>query len=112
MLAANGTTLTLTFNEALGATTAAASTYAVTSNGAAVTVSSAVVSGSTVVLTLASAVDEGRTVLVSYTDPSADNDSSSVQDSTGNDAATFTAQTVTNNSTNITKPGTLALQPQ
>jgi hypothetical protein len=106
VLASNGTTLTLTFSEALSATTAPASTYAVTSNGAAVTVSSAVVSGSTVVLTLASAVDASKAVLVSYTDPSVDNDSTSVQDSAGNDAATFTAQTVTNNSTNITKPGT------
>jgi uncharacterized repeat protein (TIGR02059 family) len=106
VLASNGTTLTLTFSEALDATTAAASTYAVTSNGAVVAVSTAVVSGSTVVLTLASAVDQGKTVLVSYSDPTAGNDSAAVQDSTGNDAVTFTAQAVTNNSTNITKPGT------
>jgi hypothetical protein len=105
VLAANGTTLTLTFSEALNATTAAASAYVVTANGVAVTVSSAVVSGSTVVLTLATAVDQGRTVLVSYTDPTSSNDSSAVQDSTGNDTATFTSQSVTNNSTNITVPG-------
>ena len=105
VLAANGTTLTLTFSEALNATTAAASAYAVTANGGAVTVSSAVVSGSTVVLTLATAVDQGRTVLVSYTDPTSSNDSSAVQDSTGNDTATFTSQSVINNSTNITVPG-------
>ena len=105
-LAANGTTLTLTFSEALDATTAAASAYAVTANGAAVTISTAVVSGSTVVLTLATAIDQGRTVLVSYTDPTAGNDSAAAQDSTGNDTATFTAQSVTNNSTNITVPGT------
>ena len=105
VLAANGTTLTLTFSEALNATTAAASAYAVTANGGVVTVSSAVVSGSTVVLTLATAVDQGRTVLVSYTDPTSSNDSSAVQDSAGNDIATFTSQSVTNNSTNITVPG-------
>jgi hypothetical protein len=105
VLAANGTTLTLTFSEALNATTAAASAYVVTANGVAVTVSSAVVSESTVVLTLATAVDQGRTVLVSYTDPTSSNDSSAVQDSTGNDTATFTSQSVTNNSTNITVPG-------
>jgi len=105
-LAANGTTLTLTFSEALDATTAAASAYAVTANGAAVTISTAVVSGSTVVLTLATAIDQGRTVLVSYTDPTAGNDSAAAQDATGNDTATFTAQSVTNNSTNITVPGT------
>ncbi|CAN2230885.1 Fibronectin type III [Candidatus Planktophila vernalis] len=105
-LAANGTTLTLTFTEALDATTAAASAYAVTANGAAVTISTAVISGSTVVLTLATAIDQGRTVLVSYTDPTAGNDSAALQDSTGNDTATFTAQAVTNNSTNITVPGT------
>jgi len=105
VLAANGTTLTLTFSEALNATTAAASAYAVTANGGAITVSSAVVSGSTVVLTLATAVDQGRTVLVSYTDPTSSNDSSAVQDSAGNDTATFTSQSVTNNSTNITVPG-------
>jgi titin len=38
VLAANGTTLTLTFSEALNATTAAASAYAVTANGGVVTV--------------------------------------------------------------------------
>jgi hypothetical protein len=49
VLAADGLTLTLTFNEALGSTTAAAGAYAVTQNGYAVAVSTAVVSGSTIV---------------------------------------------------------------
>jgi hypothetical protein len=106
VLAADGVTLTLTFNEALSATTAATSTYAVTSNGASVTVSTAVVSGSTVVLTLAVAIDLGKTVLITYTDPAIGNDTNAIQDSVGNDAATFTARSVTNNSTFITPPAT------
>jgi hypothetical protein len=105
VLASNGLTLTLTFSETLSSTTAAAAAYSVTANGAAVSVASVSISGSTAVLTLAAAVDQGRTVLVSYTDPSGANDASAVQDSAGNDVASLTSQSVTNNSTNITLPG-------
>jgi len=73
-LAADGVTLTLTYSEALSATTASVGDFAITSNGTAATVSTAVVSGSTVVLTLATAIDAGKTVLATYTDPTANND--------------------------------------
>jgi hypothetical protein len=106
VLSADGLTLTLTYNEALSATTAATSAFAITSSGASATVSTAVVSGSTVVLTLAAAIDIGKTVLITYIDPAAGNDTNAIQDSVGNDAATFTAQSVTNNSAVITPPGT------
>jgi uncharacterized repeat protein (TIGR02059 family) len=102
--AAVGTTglvLTLTYNEALHATTAATSAFAVLVAGASRSVSSVVVSGSTVQLTLASAVVGGETVSVAYTAPSANSltSNSAIQDSAGNDAVSLTTTTVTNNST-------------
>ena len=106
VLAADGLTLTLTYNETLSATTASTSEYTITVNGASVTISTAVVSGLTVVLTLASAVDQGKTVLAAYTDPTTSNDANAIQDAAGNDAATFTAQSVTNNSSHVSTPGT------
>jgi hypothetical protein len=109
VLAADGVTLTLTFNEALDTPTAASTAYAVTQNGAAVSVASATVVGSTIVLTLADPIDQGRAVLITYTDPTSGDDSSAAQDLAGNDAATFTARTVTNGSTVITIPDTPAV---
>ena len=81
----------------LSATTASASAFAVVVGGSSRSVSSAVVSGSTVVLTLTSAVGSGQSVTVAYTDPSGSNDANSVQDSAGNDAASLSATSVTNN---------------
>jgi uncharacterized repeat protein (TIGR02059 family) len=94
---ADGTTITLTYSEALSATTASASAFAVVVGGSSRSVSSAVVSGSTVVLTLASAVGSGQSVTVAYTDPSGSNDANALQDSAGNDAASLSATSVTNN---------------
>ena len=100
-----GTTITLTYSEALSATTAASSAFAVTVAGVSRSVSGVAVSGSTVVLTLASAVTEGQSVTVAYTDPTGGNDASAVQDSAGNDAASLSATSVTNNSTvDVTAP--------
>jgi uncharacterized repeat protein (TIGR02059 family) len=100
----DGTVLVMTYNEALSATTAATSTFAVTVGGVARTVSSVAISGSTVRLTLASAVLNGQTVTVAYTDPSGSNDANAVQDSAGNDAATLSATSVTNNVADSTAP--------
>ena len=87
-----GTTLTLTYGEALdGNSTPAASAYAVSVAGASRTVSTVSVAGSAVTLTLASAVSPGETVTVSYTVPS----TNPVQDSAGNDAAALSSQAVT-----------------
>jgi len=94
-----GTTVTLTYSEALSATTAGASDFTVTVGGVSRAVSSVAVSGSTVVLTLASAVGAGLSVSVAYTDPTASNDTNALQDAAGNDAATLAATSVTNNST-------------
>jgi hypothetical protein len=57
------------------------------------------VSGSTVELTLTNTVKNDQAVTVAYTDPSGSNDSNAVQDSAGNDAASLTSTSVTNNST-------------
>jgi len=98
-----GTSLTLTYNEALNATTAPASAFSVLVGGSSRTVSEAIVSGSTVVLTLASAVGQGQAVTVAYAapSPSALTTNNAIQDSVGNDAVSFTstAITVTNSST-------------
>ena len=105
---AGGTQLTLTYGEALNATTAATSAFAVTVAGSAATVSSATVSGSTVVLALGATVLSGQAVTVAYTDPTAGNDANAVQDTAGNDAADLAATSATNGSTATTTTTTVA----
>ncbi|MCW8200789.1 hypothetical protein D8B23_20940, partial [Verminephrobacter aporrectodeae subsp. tuberculatae] len=51
----------------------------------------------TVTLTLSTAVTSGQTVTVAYADPTTDNDANAMQDAAGNDAASFAATAVTNN---------------
>ena len=60
----------------------------------------------TVTLTLTTAVTAGQAVTVAYTDTTTGNDARAVQDALGNDAATFTALAVTNNTdvTDATAP--------
>jgi uncharacterized repeat protein (TIGR02059 family) len=104
-----GTKLVLTYDEALHATTAATSAFAVTVGGSSRAVSSVAVVGSTVELTLSSIVGTGQAVTVAYTAPASNTatSNSAIQDTTGNDAATFasSALTVTNSSTaDITAP--------
>lgn len=94
---ADGTKVILTYNETLSATTAATSAFSVTVGGSARSVSSVAVSGSTVELTLSSAVTNGQSVTVAYTDPTAANNANAVQDSSGNDAASLSSTSVTNN---------------
>ena len=95
--AVDGAALTLTYNEALdGGSTPATSAFAVTMGGAARTVNAIAVSGSTVTLTLASAVTAGDTVTVSYTAPTGAS-ATPIQDLAGNAAASFSGQSVTNN---------------
>ena len=86
-----GKQLILQFDEQISSTTASASNFAVTVAGASRSVSSVAVTGSTVVLTLASAVSPGQSVSVAYTAPSSDSSTSNaaIQDSSGNDAASF-----------------------
>jgi uncharacterized repeat protein (TIGR02059 family) len=96
---AAGTTLTLTYNEALDAgSTPAAGAFSL--GGTSRTVTSVLVSGSAVALTLSGVIGIGVAVTVSYTAGG-----SPIQDLAGNDAANLVAQAVTNNSTqDVTAP--------
>lgn len=101
----DGSKVTLTYDGALNATTAAAGDFAVTTGGSPNVVTAVTVSGSTVELTLTTAARNGQTVTIAYTDPSGSNDINAVQDSSGNDAASFGSPTpvsVTNNVPNLT----------
>ena len=92
---ANGTTLVLTYDQALDETSApATSAYAVSvDNGAGAEPSEVAVSGSTVTLTLDTALRSGQTVTVSYTVPA----SNPVQNESGDKAVALVDRAVTNN---------------
>jgi hypothetical protein len=94
----SGSILVITYTEAntLEATNVPATT-AFTVSDHAVTGVSVDAAAKTVTLTLGSAVVNGETVTVGYTDPTTGNDTAAIQDATGNDVATITAQAVTNN---------------
>ena len=90
-MTAAGSTVVLTYNEALDAVNVPATgAFAVTVGGVANVVTGVVVAGMTVTLTLTSAVATGAAVQVIYTDPTAGNDVNAIQDSAGNDAVSFT----------------------
>ncbi|PUE31666.1 SwmB domain-containing protein [Limnohabitans sp. Hippo4] len=89
----NGASITLSFNDYNDLDAAhppAANAFSLTGTDAAV--SSVVVNASakTVTLNLSKAVSSSDTVKVTYTDPSINNDSFAIQDTAGNDAASFT----------------------
>ena len=85
--------LEMTYNMTLANIVPAASAFKVLVNSSSRSVSSVAVSGTKVMLTLSSPVVYGNTVTVSYTKPS----SNPLQTSIGAQAATLSAQTVTNN---------------
>lgn len=87
--------LTLTYNISLASIVPAASAFSVRVNSTARTVSSVAVSGTKVTLTLSSPVVYGNTVTVAYTKPV----TNPLQTSAGGQAASFSAQPVTNNRT-------------
>ena len=92
----DGTILTLTFSEALDtASQPAADAFAVTVDGTARTVDAVALSGSAVALTLASAVAAEETVTVGYTVPTG-TDAAPLQDASGNAAASFADESVSN----------------
>ena len=103
VVSSDGGTITLTYDEVLDADRPPAnSDFTVKVDGEAVTLStssSPTVRGRTVVVGLDSAVKAGQDVTVTYTDPSASNDSYAIQDPADNDAATLTDSVVTNAST-------------
>ncbi len=80
--------------------------FAVTADGAAITVGSAVNStrGVATLSELAPLIRQGQTVKIVYTDPTGGDDTNAIQDAAGNDAASFTTgeddvPAVTNDST-------------
>ena len=103
VVSSDGGTITLTYDEVLDADRPPSnSDFTVKVDGESVTLStssSPTVRGRTVVVGLDSAVTAGQDVTVTYTDPSASNDSRAIQDPADNDAATLTDQIVTNAST-------------
>ena len=93
----DGTTLTLTYDEALDeASGLAADAFSVTVGGTGRAVDGVSVSGSSVILTLASSVTSEETVTVRYTAPT-DAAAPRIQDDAGNPAASFSDQDVENN---------------
>ncbi|MFW2098643.1 SwmB domain-containing protein, partial [Acinetobacter sp. ULE_I057] len=94
-----GTSLTLTYSEALdGTNLPPLNSFVVTADGQVVPVTAVTVNGSSVVLTLGTAVTAGQAVEVGYTDPTTGNDVNAIQDAAGNDAATLPATAVDNGS--------------
>ena len=93
--AVDGATLTLSYNNDLEQdVTLPTSAFTVTVAANTRSVGSASVSGRAVTLTLASAVEAGEAVTVSYARPDG---SSSIRDTQGNRAGSFSGETVTNN---------------
>ena len=93
----NGATLVLTYDEALDEASELATTaFAVRAGSAPRSVSDVSVSGRMVTLTLASAVTSGDAVSVSYTAPP-DPSTPRIQDTSGNDAASFSDEAAANN---------------
>ncbi len=90
----DGTSLVLTYDEALDeGSEPATSAYSVSVGGVNAAPSSVDVTGTKVTLTLGTAVTAGQTVTVTYTVPA----SNPVQDTSDNDAEALTNQSVTNN---------------
>ena len=84
--------LVLTYNESLDATSTPATTDFSVNDGVANAVTNVSVSGTTVTLTLTNAIDNGDTVTVSYTAGT-----NPIRDTSSNNAANLTSQSVTNN---------------
>src|SRR5690606_26393963 len=94
----DGSTLTLTYDEALDASnTASVSDFEVLVDGSANAVTGVTVNGDQVELTLTTAIAHGQAVALSYTDPTADDVADATQGAAGNDVASLSAATGTNN---------------
>lgn len=96
----DGRTVILNFDEIIGSTTAAASAFIVESSAVNIVPNSVSVSGSSVELTLPVNIGPAASARVSYTAPSANSSSgnAAIQDTLGNDAASFSQRNLTNNS--------------
>ena len=97
----------MTYNLSLANIVPAASTFAVQVNSTARSVSSVSVSGTKILLTLSSPVAYGNTVTVAYTKPS----TNPIQTSAGGQAATISAQSVTNRVSQPAPPPPVVVTP-
>lgn len=105
--AINGTSLVLTYDEALdSASLPGGSAFTIMVNGAAIAANQVAISGSKVTLTLPSAVKDTDTVFIAYTPGS-----KPIQDVAGNDGAALTGRTVTNNTLTPPSPPILPTNP-
>ena len=113
-VASTGSDVYLVFDEGLDGTAGAAlpsSAFSLTVAGQAVTIHNYNFHEAEMTLTVQSGtIKQGQTVVVSYTDPTAGDDTVALQDSAGNDVASFTTgmsgvPAVTNNSTNTAAMG-------
>ncbi len=99
----DGDRVILTYNKHLSATTAPTSAFTVLVNGSAATLSNVTRNANysqhdEIWLYISSAaIQGGDTVTVAYTDPTDGEDANAIQDELGNDAASFSATSVTNN---------------
>lgn len=96
---ANGSSVVLTYSEALDLTSlppAAAFTVKVDGQSVAVTGLWATSTTKTVTLQLASPISKGQAVTVSYADPTSGDDARAIQDTVGNEAASFSNAIVDN----------------
>ncbi|MES3000285.1 MAG: SwmB domain-containing protein [Pseudomonadota bacterium] len=105
----DGDTLVMTYTEASSLEAflvPGVSTFTVKANDVVDTVKSVTIDdvANTVTLTLNKAVAFGDTVKVAYTDPTSGDDIKALQDQFGNDAASLTATTVTNDTPDAAAP--------
>ena len=113
-VAADGNSITVTFDESVDQTNLpAAGAFSVAADGAPVTVSgvSAGTAAQLVLVLAAPGIRAGQVVTLGYTDPTAGDDTSAVQDTSGNDAVSFSDYSVTNNSIVVTVPSDWSLKP-
>ena len=96
--ATDGMSIALTFDQDLSGTTVPNEHFTVTVDGdtASLSGTTASVSGTIVTLSLTDTLIGANKVTVRYTDPTDGDDVSAIQDLLGNDAASFTADMVTN----------------
>ena len=93
----DGRTLNLLYNEDLdGSHLPSVAAFEVDKNGTACGLTGMTVSGNRVTLMLNSAVAAGDIITVNYTDPTSANDVAAIQDSSGNDALSFSNALVRN----------------
>ena len=94
----DGLSISINYDEALSATTAATNAFSVTAGGAGNSVTKATVSGNTLNLGLTNAITATDDVFLNYSDPTIANDAVAVQDLAGNDAGSLSTTSVSNRS--------------